>query len=104
MWAYSDYGELDLGLIPGKNHAPPSPSPWEPPRWAEPTASPAVLSRATLLCSSGRSDGPTGSLDGRPTGTAGSLRGIGGRQGVRELQQMGLRSKPAGWFCPGIWC
>jgi len=47
MWADSDCGELDLGLIPGKNHAPPSPSPWEPPRWAEPIASPAFLSRAS---------------------------------------------------------
>ena len=25
MWAYSDCGELDLGFIPGKNHAPPLP-------------------------------------------------------------------------------
>jgi hypothetical protein len=49
MWAYSDCGELDLGFIPGKNHAPPSSSPWEPPRWAEPTPSPAVLSRASRL-------------------------------------------------------
>jgi len=47
MWAYSDCGELDLGFIPGKNHAPPSPSPWEPPRWAEPIATPALLSRAS---------------------------------------------------------
>jgi len=46
MWADSDCGGLDLGFIPGKNHAPPSPSPWEPPRCAEPTVSPAVLSRA----------------------------------------------------------
>ena len=49
MWAYSDCRELGLGFIPGKNHAPPSPSPWEPPRWAEPTASLAVLSRASRL-------------------------------------------------------
>ena len=49
MWAYSDCSELGLGFIPGKNHAPPSPSPWEPPRWAEPIVSPAVLSRASQL-------------------------------------------------------
>jgi len=49
MWAYSDCRELDLGFIPGKNHAPPSPSPWEPPRWEEATPGPAVLSRASPL-------------------------------------------------------
>jgi len=49
MGTYSDCGELDLGIIPGKKHAPPSPSPWEPPRWAEPTAIPAVLSSASRL-------------------------------------------------------
>jgi len=49
MWADSDCGELDLGIIPGKKHAPPSPSPWEPPRWAQPTPSPAVLSIASRL-------------------------------------------------------
>jgi len=47
MWANSDCGYLNLGFIPGKNHAPPSPFPWEPPRWAEPTASLPVLSRAS---------------------------------------------------------
>ena len=102
MWADSDCGELGLGFIPGKNHAPPSPSPWEPPRWAQPTASPAVLSRASQLF--------------RPFGRAnwlfrwetdrdgGGLRDISGRQGVRKLQQGALRSNSAGGIRPGIWC
>jgi hypothetical protein len=49
MWACFEYRELDLGFIPGKNHVPPSRSPWEPPRWAQPTASAGVLSRTSRL-------------------------------------------------------
>ncbi len=45
MCADSDRGELDLGFIPGTDHGIPRRYPWEPPRWAEPIASPRVLSR-----------------------------------------------------------
>jgi hypothetical protein len=34
---------------------------------------------------------------------AGGLRATGERQGIRNLQQTGLRSKSAGRFRPGIW-